>query len=172
MAREAPARTRSQTRDAQDSARLAGRRRCRCVHRDRPHALGWTSRPASAPEPGQLAPRVFSRTRGMLRGAHHRRLAKAGARDGASLRLEMLPEAAPAVVPRVPASKILRQVVPGQSCPGAIQHCLDNQASTAHWRPARARFPGGEEGGKVRPGLIRKQETYRPQVSFPPSSIC
>ena len=70
----------------------------------------------------------------MLMGAHYRRIEKEGARYGAIRRLEVLPESAPdpthfpaakAVVHRVPASKILREVAPGQSCPGAIQHRLD-----------------------------------------------
>src|SRR4029453_14655127 len=91
----------------------------------------------------------------MLMGAHNRRIDKDVARCGAILCLEGLPESAPepthfpaakAVVHRVPASKILRQVAPGQSCPGEIQHCLDKQAITEPWRTASARFQGGEEG--------------------------
>src|SRR5215831_6961964 len=99
----------------------------------------------------------------MLMGAHYRRIDKEVARYGAILRLEVLPKSAPeptpfpaakAVVHRVPASKILRQVAPGQSCPGEIQHCLDKQAITEHWWTASARFQGGEDGGNFRPCLI------------------
>src|SRR5919108_2636097 len=102
----------------------------------------------------------------MLMGAHNRRIDKDVARYGAIFRLKVLPEAAPdptpfpaakAIVHRVPASKILRQVAPGQSCPGEIQHGLDKQTITEHWRAARARFQGGEEGGNFRPCLISKQ---------------
>src|SRR5919108_3607017 len=102
----------------------------------------------------------------MLMGAHNRRIDKEVARHRAILRLEVLPESAPepthfpaakAVVHRVPAPKSLRQVAPGQSCPGEIQHGLDKQAITEHWRTASARFQGGEEGGNFRPCLISKQ---------------
>src|SRR5690349_3087573 len=102
----------------------------------------------------------------MLMGAHNRRIAKEVARYRAILRLEVLPEPAPdpthfpaakAVVHRVPASEILRPVAPGQSCPGAIQHCLDKQAITEHWRTASAGFQGGQDGGNFRPRLIREQ---------------
>src|ERR687888_2147086 len=102
----------------------------------------------------------------MLMGADNRRIDKDVARHGASLRLEALPESAPdppyfpaakAVVHRVPASKIFRQVAPGQSCPSEIQHGLDKQAITEHWRTASAGFQGSEDGGNVRPRLIREQ---------------
>ena len=99
-------------------------------------------------------------------GADNRRIDKDVARYGAILRLEVLPESAPeptpfpaakAIIHRVPAAQILRQVAPGQSCPGEIQHGLDTQAITEHWRAASARFQGGEEGCNFRPCLISKQ---------------
>src|SRR4029453_9879581 len=102
----------------------------------------------------------------MLLGAHHGRLDTDVARYGASRSVEVLPASAPepthfpaakAVVHRVPASKILRQVAPGQSCPGARQPGLDTQALTEHWRTASARFQGGEDGGNFRPCLLSKQ---------------
>src|SRR5437773_695865 len=110
----------------------------------------------------------------MLMGTDNRRIDKDVARHRAILRLEVLPEAAPdptrfpaakAVVHRVPASKILREVAPGESCPGAIQHRLDKQAITEHWRTASAGFQRGENGCNFRPRLIREQQTYRHQVS-------
>src|SRR5215470_2526164 len=102
----------------------------------------------------------------MLMGAYNRRSDKDMARLRAIRRLEFLPEAAPepthfpaakAVVHRVPASKLLRAVAPGQSCPGAIQHRLDKQALTEYGRPASARFQRGEDGGNFRPRFIREQ---------------
>src|SRR5215475_11902221 len=102
----------------------------------------------------------------MLRGAHHRRLDKEVARHRALLRLEVLPESAPAptpfpaakaVVHRVPASQLLREVAPGQACPGAIQPRLDKEAITEHWRTASAGFQLGKDGGNFRPRLIREQ---------------
>src|SRR5215510_1291061 len=102
----------------------------------------------------------------MLMGAHKRRIDKDVARHGAILRLEVLPEAAPdpthfpaakAVVHRVPASKILRQVAPGQPCPSEIQHGLDKQAITEHWRTASAGFQSSEDGGNFLPRLISEQ---------------
>src|SRR5262245_43031902 len=110
----------------------------------------------------------------MLMGAHNRRIDKEVARHGAIRRLEVLPESAPdptpfptakAVVHRVPASKILRQVAPGQSCPGAIQYRFDKQAITEHWRPASARFQLGADGGSFRLRLLRVQLAYIHQVS-------
>src|SRR5215471_11126763 len=96
--------------------------------------FGGPAAPRAAQSLGRLPPVFFSRTSGMLLGAHNRRIDKEVARHRAILRLEVLPESAPAptpfpaakaVVHRVPASKILREVAPGQSCPGAIQHRLD-----------------------------------------------
>src|SRR5215813_9006055 len=101
----------------------------------------------------------------MLMGAHNRRIDKDVTGHRAIRRLAVLPESTPepthfpaakAVVHRVPASKILWQVAPGQSCPGAIQHGLDNQAITEYGRTASARFQGGEDGGNFCPCLIRK----------------
>src|SRR5262249_10165970 len=102
----------------------------------------------------------------MLMGTDNRRIDKEVARHRAILRLEVLPEAAPeptrfpaakAVVPRVPASKILREVGSGEPVPDAIQHRLDKQAITEHWRTASAGFHLGEHGCNFRPCLIRKQ---------------
>src|SRR5215469_8603237 len=102
----------------------------------------------------------------MLMGAHNRRIDTDVTGHRAIRRLEVLPESAPeptyfpaakAVVHRVPASKILWQVTPRQSCPGEIQHGLDKQAITEHWRTASAGFQGGEAGGNFRPRLISEQ---------------
>src|SRR5262245_26028918 len=102
----------------------------------------------------------------MLMGAHNRRIDKEVAGHRAIRCLEVLPESAPepthfpaakAVISRVPAAKILRQITPGQSCPGEIQHGLDKQAIAEHWRTASAGFQGGKEGGNFRPGLISEQ---------------
>ena len=102
----------------------------------------------------------------MLMGAHNRRIDTEVARYGAIRRLEVLPESAPdpmhfpaakAVVHRVPASKILREVALGQSCPSEIQHRLDKQAITDNWRTASAGFQRGEDGGNGRPHLISEQ---------------
>jgi hypothetical protein len=65
--------------------------------------------------------------------------------------------AAQAVVHRVPASKILREIAPGQSCPSAIQHRLDTQAIPDNWRTASAGLQRGEDGGHGRPHLISEQ---------------
>jgi hypothetical protein len=125
--------------------------------------VGGPAAPRAAQSRRRLPPVFFSRTSGMLMGAHHRRSDKEVARPGTILRLEVLPEPAPApthfpaakaVVHRVPASTILRQVAPGQSCAGAIQHGLDQQAIPEPWRTASAGFQGGEEGGNFHPRLI------------------
>src|ERR1700758_644379 len=99
----------------------------------------------------------------MLLGTYNRRIDKEVTRHGAIRRLEVLPESAPdsthcpaakAVVYRVPASKILREVAPRQSCPGKIQHRLDKQALAEHWWTASAGFQRGENGCNFRPRLI------------------
>jgi len=128
--------------------------------------FGGQAAPRAAQRLRRLSPVFFSCASGMLMGAHNRRIDKDVARHGAILRLEVLPESAPdpthfpaakAVVHRVPASKILWQVAPGQACPGAIQHRLDKQAITEHWRTASAGFQRGEDGGNFRPRLISEQ---------------
>jgi hypothetical protein len=128
--------------------------------------VGGQAAPSAAQSLCRLPPVVFSRTSGMLMGAHHRRIHTNVACHRAILRLEALPESAPdptpfpaakAVVHRVPASKLLRQVAPGQSCPSERQHRLDTQAITEHWRTASAGFQRGEDRCNFRPCLISKQ---------------
>src|SRR5215510_12378895 len=91
----------------------------------------------------------------MLMRPHDGRIDKEVPGQRTLLRLEALPELAPdtapfpaakAVVHRVPVPKLLREVAPGQSCPGQIQDRFDKQPITQRRGAASAGFQGGEDG--------------------------
>jgi len=93
--------------------------------------------------------------------------------QGTRRRLAALPELAPDTTPfpaaqavghRVPGPTILREVTPGQSWPGKRQDRCDTQPITQRRGAASAGFPGGEDGGNVRPRLVRQQQTDGHQV--------
>ena len=107
-------------------------------------------------------------------GTHNRRIDKELACPGRGVRLEPLPELAPeppsfpaakAVLDCVPAPKRLGQVTPGRPRAGKVQHGFDEQPIAEHRGTSSTGFDGGEDGGNLGPGLIRQQQTYRPQVS-------
>jgi hypothetical protein len=107
-------------------------------------------------------------------GADNRRLDKAVVRRGAGLRLEALPEPAPAaarcpaakaVGDRIPGPKVLRQVAPRRPSPGERQNGLEKQPIRARRRAAGTRFQGGEDGRNVRPRPVSASPTDRHLVS-------
>src|SRR5215467_12847472 len=110
----------------------------------------------------------------MLMGTDNRRLEKelAGQRTGVCL--EPLPELAPEPAPfpaakavrdRVPVSKRLWEVTPGRPRAGKVQQGFNEHPIAEYRRASSARFDGGKDGGHLRPGLIRQQQTYRHEVS-------
>src|SRR5262249_19114431 len=107
-------------------------------------------------------------------GTDNRRIDKelAGQRTGVGL--EPLPELAPEPAPfpaakavrdRVPVSKRLWEVAPGRPRAGKVQQGFNEQPIAEYRRATSARFDGGKDGGHLRPGLIRQQQTYRHEVS-------
>src|SRR4029450_5595134 len=106
--------------------------------------------------------------------AHDRGIDKEVARQGTALRLDAFPELAPepppfpaakTVVDRVPVPKVRRQVAPGRPRAGKIEDGF-NEHSIAEYRGApSARFDGGKDGGKLRPGCVSQQQKYRHEVS-------
>src|SRR5215467_8986989 len=110
----------------------------------------------------------------MLMGTDNRRIDKelAGQRTGVCL--EPLPELAPEPAPfpaakavrdRVPVSKRLWEVTPGRPRAGKVQQGFNEHPIAEYRRASSARFDGGKDGGHLRPGLIRQQQTYRHEVS-------
>jgi hypothetical protein len=104
---------------------------------------------------------------------HDSRIDKEVTCQGALLRVEALPEPAPdtapfpaakAVVHRVLVPKILWEVAPGDPRAGAIQDRCDKQPITERRGAASAGLQGGQDGGNLRPGLIRQQQTYGHQI--------
>lgn len=106
-------------------------------------------------------------------GTHARRLEKEGAREGTVLRLEALPESAPASAPfpaakavlhGVPGPKVRREVAPRRARAGQGQDGFQEPPSAEHRGTAGAGFQRGEAGGDLRPGLVRQQQTDGQQV--------
>src|SRR5215813_13963991 len=109
----------------------------------------------------------------MLMRPHDGRIDKEVPCQGARFGLQALPELAPdtapfpaaqAVVPRIPAPKLHWEVAPGDARASAIQDRFDKQPIIERRGAASARFQGGEDGGNLRPRLVRQQQTYRHQV--------
>src|SRR5215831_8039687 len=109
----------------------------------------------------------------MLRRSHDGRIDKEVPCQGALFGLKALPELAPdtapfpaakAVVHRIPAPKLPWEGAPGDARASARQDRCDKQPLSERRGAASARFQGGEDGGNLRPRLVRQQQTYRHQV--------
>src|SRR5215510_15668050 len=110
----------------------------------------------------------------MLMRPHDGRIDTEVPGQGTILRLEALPEPAPAIAPfpaakavvhRVPAPKRLWEGAPGGARASEIQDRFDTQPITEHRGTPRTGFQGGEDGGHLCPCLISQQQTDRQQVA-------
>src|ERR1043166_3475262 len=107
-------------------------------------------------------------------GADNRRIDKEIACQRTGVRLEPLPELAPdpaplpaakAVRDRVPVAKLLWEVAPGRPRAGQIKNGFDAHPIAEPRGTSSTGFDSSEDGSKLRPCLIRQQQTYRHQVS-------
>ena len=134
---------------------------------------GRPAAPRAAQSLGGVAAVFFSRARGGLLGAAKRRIEKELAGQRTGVRLATLPAWAPAPAPcpaaqavsdGVPVAKRLWQVTPRCPRAGQGQHGCAAPPSAAHRGTPSPGCESGADGGKLRPGLLSQQHTYRHQV--------
>src|SRR5919199_772041 len=109
------------------------------VRKDSQRGVWWRPPPESAQKPVPFARRFFSGPGGMLMGPDNRTIDEEVQGQVARIALEKCPElppeapsfpAAEAVIHRIPAAKLPRQVPPGAPSAGEVQNPLQEQAVT------------------------------------------
>ena len=140
--------------------------------------MWWNIRPESGQEPGLLVHRFVACTRGVLMGAHDRRIDADLVGQLAAVWLHVWPEVLPegtrfptakAVRDGIPVANVVGYIPPWNTSTSLIQHSCNAQTVIELRRTAGVVLNGPQDGFQVSPNGIGDHKTYGHR-SFPPQA--